>query len=128
MNRLINLAKSLEGAAADINLAEITYPTPTKQETESLESLTVTIISMMGKYDETTRTKGAPAPGKGTTMKESETIFTEGLGSVIGLRRACRQSLEDYITVILLWLLQGGTDFSQDRYLQELVTDSQSIA
>ena len=63
-------------------------------------------------------------------MKASETIFTEGLGSVIGLKRARKQSLEDYITVILLWLLQGGTDFTQDRYmyLQELVTDSQSIA
>ena len=57
----------------------------------------------------------------------SETIFTEGLGSVIGLKRARKQSLEEYITVILLWLLQGGTDFTQDRYLQELVNDSQSI-
>ena len=39
----------------------------------------------------------------------SRRIFTEGLGSasVIGLQRARKQSMEDYITVVLLWLHQG---------------------
>ena len=51
--RLVNLAKSLEGAAKEINLEETPFPTPSKQETETLESLTATIIGMMGKYDVT---------------------------------------------------------------------------
>ena len=53
---------------------------------------------------------------------------TEGLGSVIGLQRGRKQSMEDFLTVVLLWLHQGGTGFAQDRYLQELLTDSQTIA
>ena len=106
----------------------VPFPTPTEQETEALESLTATIIGMMGKYDVTTRSKGAKAPGKATTWKVSETMITEGLGSVIGLQRDRKQSMEDYLTVVLLWLHQGGTDFTQDRYLQELLTDSQTIA
>ena len=55
-------------------------------------------------------------------------MITEGLGSVIGLQRGRKQSMEDYLTVVLLWLHQGGTDFTRDRYLQELLTDSQTIA
>ena len=70
---------------------------------------------MMGKYDVTTRSKGAKAPGKATTLKESETIFTEGLGSVIGLQRARKQSMEDYITVVLLWLHQGELTIANPR-------------
>ena len=53
-------------------------------------------------------------------------MITEGLGSVIGLPRDRKQSMENYLTVLLLWLLKGGTDFTQDRYLQELLTDSQT--
>ena len=82
---------------------------------------------MMGKYDVTLK-KGAKASGKATTWKVSEVMITEGLGSVIGLQRGRKQSMEDYLTVVLLWLHQGGTDFTQDRYLQELLTDSQIIA
>ena len=54
-------------------------------------------------------------------------MITEGLGSVIGLYIARKQTMEDYLTVLLLWLLKGGIDFTQDRYLQELLTDSQSM-
>ena len=124
---MANLAKSLEGAAREIDLEETPFPTPTKQETETLESLTATIIGMMGKYDVTMK-KGAKASGKATIWSVSEVMITEGLGSVIGLQRGRKQSMEDYLTVVLLWLHQGGTDFTQDRYLQELLTDSQTIA
>ena len=64
---MVNLAKSLEGAAREIDLEEIPFPTPTKQETEALESLTATIIGMMGKHDVTTRSKGAKAPHRAIT-------------------------------------------------------------
>ena len=47
--RLINLVRSLDGAAKEIDVDAVPFPTPTKQETEALESLTATIISMMGK-------------------------------------------------------------------------------
>ena len=59
---MVNLTKSLEGAAEEIDLEKNPFPTPTEQETEALESLTATIIGMMGKYDVTTRSKGAKAP------------------------------------------------------------------
>ena len=124
--RLVNLAKSLEGAAKEIDLDEVPFPTPTEQETETLESLTATIIGMMGKYDVTLK-KGAKASGKATTWSVSQTMITEGLGSVIGLHRDRKQSMENYLTVLLLWLLQGGTDFNADPYLKQLMTDSQSM-
>ena len=53
-------------------------------------------------------------------------MITEGLGDVIGLRIARKQTMESYLTVLLLWLLQGGTDFNSDPYLQQLMADSQS--
>jgi hypothetical protein len=45
----------------------------------------------------------------------SRRIFTEGLGSVIGLQRARKQSMEDYITVVLLWLHQGELTIANPR-------------
>ena len=112
--RLINLAKSLDGAAKEIGLDAVPSPTPTEQETEALESLTATIIGMMGKHDVTLK-KGTKASGKATTWSVSEPMITEGLGSVTGLLRGRKQSMENYLTVLLLWLLKGGTDFTQDR-------------
>ena len=56
---------------------------------------------------------------KSTTTKlrppRSRRIFTEGLGSVIGLQRARKQSMEDYITVVLLWLHQGELAIANPR-------------
>ena len=57
----------------------------------------------------------------------SKTVITEGLGDTIGLRIARKQTMEHYLTVLLLWLLQGGTDFNADPYLKQLMTDSQSM-
>ena len=54
-------------------------------------------------------------------------MITEGLGDVIGLRIARKQTMENYLTVLLLWLLQGGTDFNRDIYLKQLLADSQSM-
>ena len=48
----------MHGAAKEIGVDAVPFPTPTKQETEALESLTATIIGMMGKYDVTLK-KGA---------------------------------------------------------------------
>ena len=102
------------------------FPIPTEQETETLQHITATIIGMMGKHDATLK-KGAKPSGKATTWTVSQTMITEGLGSVIGLHRGRKQSMEDYLTVVLLWLLKGGTDFTKDRYLQELLIDSQTM-
>jgi len=121
--RLINLAKSFEGAAAEINLEEYPFPKPTEQDIETLQHVTATIIGMMGKYDATKR----GTSGKATTWTVSKTVITEGLGDTIGLRIARKQTMEHYLTVLLLWLLQGGTDFNADPYLKQLMTDSQSM-
>ena len=121
--RLVNLAKSFEGAAEEIDLETYPFPNPTKKETEALQHITATIIGMMGKYD---ATKRRPS-GKATTWTVSRTMITEGLGDVIGLRIARKQTMENYLTVLLLWLLQGGTDFNRDIYLKQLLADSQSM-
>jgi hypothetical protein len=51
MAKLLNLVESLAGAAREIDKEACPFPTPTVQDTETLESLTATIIAMMGKYD-----------------------------------------------------------------------------
>ena len=51
--RLVNLAKSFEGAAEEIDQEAYPFPNPTKQETEALQHITATIIGMMGKCDAT---------------------------------------------------------------------------
>ena len=122
---MVNLTKSLEGAAREIDQEACPFPIPTEQETETLQHITATIIGMMGKHDATL--KGAKRSGKATTWTVSQTMITEGLGSVIGLYIARKQTMEDYLTVLLLWLLKGGIDFTQDRFLMELLTDSQSM-
>ena len=121
--RLVNLAKSFEGAAKEINQEEYPFPNPTKQEIEALQHITATIIGMMGKCDATKRRTS----GKATAWTVSQTMITEGLGDVIGLRIARKQTMESYLTVLLLWLLQGGTDFNADPYLKQLMADSQSM-
>jgi hypothetical protein len=123
--RLVNLTKSLEGAAREIDQEACPFPIPTEQETETLQHITATIIGMMGKHDATL--KGAKRSGKATTWTVSQCMITEGLGDVIGLRIARKQTMENYLTVLLLWLLQGGTDFNADPYLQQLMADSQSM-
>ena len=55
---------------------------------------------MMGKHDVTLK-KGAKASRKATTWSVSQTMITEGLGSVIGLPRDRKQSVENYLTVLL---------------------------
>ena len=67
--RLVNLTKSLEGAAREIDQEACPFPIPTKQETATLQHITATIIGMMGKHDVTL--KGAKPAGKATTWAVS---------------------------------------------------------
>jgi hypothetical protein len=80
-------------------------------------------MKMMEKFDATVSTRGAK---KGST-KVSRTFITEGLGSCIGYTPARGQTTENYLTVVLMWLILGGTDFTQDIFLNEMMEDSQML-
>ena len=121
--RLTNLAESIKGAATAIDKELYPFPTATPKDVTNLKQYTTTVMKMMEKFDATVSTRGAE---QGST-KASRTFITEGLGSCIGYTPARGQTTENYLTVVLMWLILGGTDFTQDIFLNEMMEDSQML-
>jgi len=122
--RLTNLAESIKGAATAIDKELYPFPTATPKDVTNLKQYTTTVMKMMEKFDATVSTRGAK---KGST-KASRTFITEGLGNCIGYTPARGQTTENYLTVVLMWLILGGTDFTKDIFLNEMMEDSQIYA
>ena len=117
--------QSIKGAATEIESDAELCPVPkaTPKDESNLKQYTATIVDMMGKFDATVNTRGM----KKGSVKVSETMFTEGLGSFIGLKRVRGQTRENYVTVVPRWLTLGGTDFTKDVFLQDLMEDWQKL-
>ena len=108
--RLTNLAESIKGAATAIDKELYPFPTATPKDVTNLKQYTTTVMKMMEKFDATVSTRGV----KKGSGQVSRTFITEGLGSCIGYTPARGQTTENYLTVVLMWLILGGTDFTQD--------------
>ena len=121
--RLTNLAESIKGAATAIDKELYPFPTATPKDVTNLKQYTTTVMKMMEKFGATVSTRGA----KQGSTKASRTFITEGLGNCIGYTPARGQTTENHLTVVLMWLILGGTDFTKDTFLNEMMEGSQML-